>query len=205
MWPTGRASFAPSGTNFSVDPERVAAFLQDAAYLKMVPRTGWFLRGVPEAESVAEHAWGVALVTLVLAQGVEASIDREKALSTALLHDLPERVLSDIPAPAERYLPPGAKRRAEEAVLAEMLAVLPAADRLQSWWREFEDRSSPEGRLVRDADRLELLIQARLYEESRGSHLDEFWERMAEVEFYFPISQAIYQALVDARDEESDG
>lgn len=182
----------------------MAAFLQDAAYLKTVPRTGWFLRGVPEAESVAEHAWGVALVTLVLAQGVEDPIDQEKALSMALLHDLPERVLSDIPAPAERYFPPGAKRHAEEAVLAEMLAALPAAARLESWWREFEERSSPEGRLVRDADRLELLIQARLYEESRGSRLDDFWERMAGYEFHFSISQEIYEALANARDEESD-
>jgi putative hydrolase of HD superfamily len=187
-----------------VDPERIAAFLQDAAYLKAVPRTGWFMRGVPEAETVAEHTWGVALVTLVLAQGVEAPIDREKALSMALLHDLPERVLSDIPAPAERYFPPGAKRDAEEAILAEMLAVLPAAESLQAWWREFEDRSSLEGRLVRDADRLDLLIQARLYEESRGSRLDEFWDQMAEYEFYFPLAQAIYEAIVNRRDEDSD-
>lgn len=183
-----------------MDPKRVAAFLQDAAYLKSVPRTGWFLRGVPEAETVAEHTWGVALITLVLSQGVETPINREKALSMALLHDLPERVLSDIPAPAERYLPSGAKRRAEEAVLKEMLAVLPAADQLESWWQEFEDRSSPEGRLVRDADRLEMLVQARLYEESRGSRLDDFWERTAGHEFHFPIAQAIYEALVDTRD-----
>ena len=183
----------------------MAAFLQDAAYLKTIPRTGWFMRGVPEAESVAEHTWGVALVTLVLSQGVEVPIDREKALSMALLHDLPERVLSDIPSPAERYFPPGAKRNAEEAVLAEMLAALPAAQSLQTWWREFEDRSSPEGQLVSDADRIELLVQARLYEESRGSRLDDFWERMAGYEFHFPIAQAIYEALVDGRHEESNG
>jgi putative hydrolase of HD superfamily len=150
-------------------------------------------------ESVAEHSWGVALTTMILAEGIQQELDVKKALTIALLHDLPESVLSDIPSPGARYLPEGAKRSAEESALAELLDGLPDAAQLRKWWAEFEDGSSLEGQLVRDADRLEMLLQADLYEESRGCHLDEFWDNQETGGFYLPISQAVYSALVKVR------
>jgi putative hydrolase of HD superfamily len=182
-----------------VDPELALTFLQQSVLLKRIPRTGWLLRGVTDAESVADHSWGVALVALILLEGIDHPLDREKVLTIALLHDLPERVLSDIPSPAGRYFPPGVKRQAEEAVLAEMVAGLPTADRLLAWWREYEDGSSPEGRLVRDADRLDMLFQARHYEASGGARLEEFWETQRDQPFYYPLSQAIHRALCGGR------
>ena len=182
-----------------MDPDAVLGLLRQAARLKWVPRAGWLMRGVADPESVAEHAWGVALMALVLAEGVEEPLDRGKLLAIALIHDLPEAVLSDIPSPALRHLPARAKREAEEGGLSELLAPLPEARRLREWWREFEEGSSPEGRLVRDADRLEMLLQAALYEETRGAQLEEFWPSDQECSFFFSFSQAIYQALVRSR------
>ncbi|HIE38351.1 MAG TPA: HD domain-containing protein [Anaerolineae bacterium] len=182
-----------------MDPDAVLDFLRQTIRLKWVVRTGWMMRGVADPESVAEHAWGVALVALVLAEGVEEPLDREKLLTIALLHDLPEAVLSDIPMPALRHLPQGVKRRAEEEALARMLVPLPGARRLREWWQEYEEGSSPEGRLVRDADRLEMLLQAALYEETRGARLEEFWSASREFVFFFPLSQALYRALVQTR------
>src|SRR5512140_3852220 len=85
--------------------------------LKSVPRSGWVMHGVPEAESVADHTFGVAFVALALAQalGTDTPLDRGKLLSTALLHDLAESLTGDIPLPARRFLPEGAKRAAEHA------------------------------------------------------------------------------------------
>ncbi|HEY77472.1 MAG TPA: HD family hydrolase [Thermoflexia bacterium] len=182
-----------------MDPETALSFLHTALGLKRVPRTGWLLRGLTDVESVAEHAWGVALVVLTLAPGVDSPLDREKALIIALIHDLPERSLSDIPSPALAHLPPEVKREAEEAALAEMMQGLPDTPRLRAWWREFEEESTPEGRLVRDADRLEMLFQAYLYEEGRGVRLDDFWANQEGRPFHFSISQAVYEALVRAR------
>jgi putative hydrolase of HD superfamily len=184
-----------------LNPETTLTFLRQALVLKCVPRSGWTLRGVAAAESVAEHTWGTALVTLVLAEGAEESLDREKALTIALLHDLPERVLSDIPSPAMRYFPDGAKHQAEENALEELLSTLPDAARLREWWLEFENRTTPEGRLVRDADRLEMLLQALAYEESRGCRLDDFWETQEERPFHFAVAREVYQALVRSRAE----
>ncbi|MGD1995467.1 MAG: HD domain-containing protein [Anaerolineae bacterium] len=186
-----------------MSPEAALVFLREALCLKRVPRTGWLLRGLSDVESVAEHTWGVALAVLVLAKGVEESLDLEKALTIALLHDLPERVLSDIPSPAVRHLRPRAKRRAEVSILTEMLSAMPEADRLRDWWLEFEESSTLEGQLVRDADRLEMLLQAHLYEEGRGCRLEDFWENQEGKSFSFPFSQAVYEALVEARARES--
>lgn len=182
-----------------MSPETLLAFLRTALGLKRVPRTGWLLRGLVDVESVAEHTWGVALIVLALAPEVEGPLDREKALIIALVHDLPERSLSDIPSPALAHLPPEAKREAEEAALSEIVQGLPDGDRLRVWWREFEEGSTPEGRLVRDADRLEMLLQAYLYEESRGVRLDDFWANQEGRPFHFSTSQAVYEALVRAR------
>ena len=64
------------------------AYLLRAYRLKEQVRTGWTLRGVTPAESVADHAWGTALLCLLFAD--EAGVDRAEATEIALVHDLAE-------------------------------------------------------------------------------------------------------------------
>ncbi|MBN1179763.1 MAG: HD family hydrolase [Anaerolineae bacterium] len=182
-----------------MDTDTPLAFLQRALTLKNLPRTGWAMRGLNDVESVAEHTLGTTLVALTLMEYTDAPLDREKVLTIALLHDLPECILSDIPTPATRYFPPQTKQQAEDAIMAHVLSGLPNAAQFHAGWSEFEHRTSPEGRLVCDADRLDMLIQATAYEETRGCRLDEFWEHQAEQPFFFPAAQALYEALARSR------
>jgi hypothetical protein len=46
--------------------ESTLDFVQLTLQLKQTLRTGWVLRGVPRAESVADHSWHVALLSLFL-------------------------------------------------------------------------------------------------------------------------------------------
>lgn len=172
--------------------------------LKTTPRMGWVLRGVPEAESVAEHSYGVAFVALVLAEAALASgesdgFDRGKLLSMALLHDLAESVIGDLPLPAQRFFPAGVKGTAERAALVELLAGLPDSRRLLDIWAEYEEGSGPEARVVHDADRLDMLLQALVYMERTGNRaLAEFWDSpAAHAPFEFSVSQGVYAALRD--------
>jgi putative hydrolase of HD superfamily len=99
----------------------------------------------------------------------------------AVLHDLAESVIGDLPLPAQRFFPPGVKHAAEEAALADLLAPLPGGAQLVALWREYESRSVPEARLVREADRLETLLQAYVYEWRTGNRsLSEFWDTPSE-------------------------
>jgi putative hydrolase of HD superfamily len=183
-----------------MDATTALRVLLDAHRLKHVPRTGWVMRGVACAESVADHSYGVIFVSLVLAEMVEQPLDRGKLLTIALLHDLPESVISDLPTPATVHFPPGAKQRAEAKVLSALLRDVPDAGRWRAWWQEFEDGTSAEGRLVRDADRLDMLIQAYVYEQTTGNRwLEEFWPSPGESSFEFPAAQAVYGALAALR------
>ncbi|NLE77061.1 MAG: HD domain-containing protein [Chloroflexi bacterium] len=176
-------------------------FLMTANRLKLLQRQGWAMRGVPQPENVAAHSHGMALVALALAESCGQALDREKVLTMALLHDLAEATLTDIPEPAVRLLESGAKQRAEEQAMDQLLGGLPGGQRLRSLWQEFEEASSPEGRLVRDADRLELMLQAYAYEKAGQRSLDEFWETMAANHWNYPISETLFAGLCAWREQ----
>jgi putative hydrolase of HD superfamily len=62
-------------------------------------------------------------------------------------------------------------------------------------WQEFEESSSPEGRLVRDADKLEMMVQCLRYEQAGCRGLDEFWQAMDRREWHYPLSEELYARL----------
>jgi putative hydrolase of HD superfamily len=180
-------------------PERALDFLREVNRLKLVPRTGWLLRGVWPGESVADHSYGMAVTALVLADLVEEPVDRERLLVMALIHDLAETITGDVPYPAGRFFPEQAKTVAEEQVLGKMLDGLPIRDDYITLWREYKSGSSVEGRLVKDADRLERLIQAAAYERAGAADLDEFWEELGPDDFTFSASWQLVETLRSER------
>jgi len=191
-------------TDLAVETDAALELLLHANQLKRVPRTGWVMRGVVDAESVADHSFGVAFISLVMAELVEPSLDKAKVLTIALLHDLPESVLGDVPTPAAGHFPPGTKGRAELEVLSALLQSIPNMpnETWRDWWQEFEDGTSAEARLVRDADRLDMFIQAYVYEQTTGNRwLEEFWSSPASASFEFAAARALYEALRTLRQQ----
>ncbi len=172
----------------------ILVLLQHGNQLKRTARTGWAQRGIPQPESVAAHSYGVAFTALVLSQLVAVPIDAGKLLAMAVLHDLPEALTSDIPSPAWSYLPAGIKTEAERHAMTEVLGSTPAAATLMALWEELEAAETPEAKLLHDADRLELFLQAANYEEETGNRkLGEFWTK--EPLFHFPLSDLIFRAI----------
>jgi putative hydrolase of HD superfamily len=174
----------------------------ESATLKRMLRTGWATRGVDSVESVADHSYGVAWVALVLADalndaGTDPRLDRESVLIQAVLHDLGEVRLTDLPRSARELIPPEVKSQAEHRALHGLLAPLPAARRSEylAYWQEFEDRSTPEGRLVRDADKLEMMVQCLRYEMSGQRGLDEFWQAMDANAWAYDVCAQLYARL----------
>ena len=181
--------------------DRLCDLLLQAGRLKTTPRTGWVQRGVPRAESVADHSHGVALAALLLLdQAEEGTLDRARVLTMAVLHDLAESVTGDLSLGASRLLPPGAKAAAEGAAMDEVGRGLPFFAGWRAAWDEFEAQQTPEAQLVRDADRLDLLAQALVYERTTGTReLEEFWTFAPPGSFRLPVSRAIAAALAARR------
>ncbi len=52
----------------SEDLAAVGRFLYEAGTLKQTRRTGWWMAGVRDPESVAEHSWRTALIATIIAK-----------------------------------------------------------------------------------------------------------------------------------------
>ena len=181
-----------------LETELILATLLHGNQLKRTTRTGWVQRGVPDPENVAAHTFGVAFVTLILAPMLKEPIDLGTALALAILHDLPEGVTSDIPRPAWQYLPENSKVIAEHTIMKEIMGDLDEATRVLKLWAELQESITAEARLVHDADKIDLYLQALVYEQQTGNRmLEEFW--IAHPSYYFACSLSLYEAIRDRR------
>jgi putative hydrolase of HD superfamily len=180
-------------------------YLEQVNHLKLLPRTGWLLNGVRPCESVADHTCAVALLTLALAgevnldwvaEGLERPLDMGRMLALALLHDLAEAVLTDLPKRSAELIGRDLKHAAEADAMQFLLQDIAGGADYMALWREYDEASTPEARLVRDADKLELVHQALVYARAGNRNLDEFW---AGHRWHYRASGRLYDELVSNR------
>jgi len=154
--------------------------LLEAQTLDRVPRSGYVLRGVAEPESVSEHCWHVVFLVWVLGRQLvaeeapDAAFDLSRAMEIALVHDLAELRIGDLPRTAHRYFPEGAKKDAESAAMEEILAPLPPRSR--ELYAEYVAGDTAEARLVKACDKLQLMLKVSVYERWGAAGLAEFWD-----------------------------
>jgi putative hydrolases of HD superfamily len=158
--------------------------------LKRVPRTGWLDRGVPAAaaESVADHSYLTALIAWIHALD-DPELDADRVLKLAMIHDLAEAIVGDAPPYEPHEVPDradaaahraffsvrhvrtpenrAAKQQAEAAAFAHLAGLLPPIARVEftALWKEYETRSTPEARFVKEVDTLEAYLESRHYAE----------------------------------------
>jgi putative hydrolase of HD superfamily len=169
--------------------------------LKEVPRMGWVVRGVRDGESVADHTFGVALLTLLL--GPSEGVDVGRALRIAVVHDIAESVLGDIPTPAAKLMGETGKELAEEAILSKLLNGHDTRAEIEELWKEFRDRTTREGRFVRAVDKLEMFIQAFQYEREGNRRLWRFWTWDDNLkDLGFPEVEKIFEELLKLREQD---
>jgi putative hydrolases of HD superfamily len=181
-----------------MNTDRLLNLLLDGNQLKRTTRTGWAQRGVAQPESVAAHSFGVVFIALVLADLIDQTVDLAAVLAMAALHDLPEGLTTDIPTPAWRFLPDGAKETAERRAMTMILDQTPVQDRFTAWWEQMRQNETLEARLVHDADKLDQCLQAYLYEKQTGNRqLEEFWAKP--YDFHFTQAQNLYDHLRQIR------
>jgi putative hydrolase of HD superfamily len=167
--------------------------------LKLLPRTGWLQRGLTNVESIAEHSFSLATLTLFVSDHIP-NLDRGKLLSIALIHDMAEALVGDLPFSARRLFGVQAKQEAERKGMLELLQGLPQADTYIALWDEYTNGTSREARLVKQLDKVEMLSQALAYERTGSRVMGEFWEDVDEVTSgEFPIVTDIINHLVAER------
>ncbi len=145
------------------------------AHLKHLFRQGWLQHGIPRerCESVAEHSFGVALLSLMLADASYPELNVEKVLRLALLHDFGEIYAGDL-TPQHNVSVQEKAQRERQAIMRVFQNFPNGQDYLETW-EDYEHGSSPEARLVRQVDRLEMGLQAAVYEREGFAGLEGFY------------------------------
>jgi putative hydrolase of HD superfamily len=145
----------------------------EAGMLKRSPRSGWLVAGVPQPESVADHSFRCALIAYVIA--VLEDVEPEKVMAMALFHDLHETRITDLHKMAKKYLD---TYSAEGKIFERQTAELPASlkNRLRALRNEDRAQKSLAAKIVRDADILECLIQAKEYHENGLKSVKPFFK-----------------------------
>ncbi|NIN53649.1 MAG: HD domain-containing protein [Nitrososphaeria archaeon] len=136
-------------------------FLKIAGRLKVVSRSGWAQRGIKDPESVADHIYRTAILSIITAR--LTGLDELKMLEMVLIHDLSEALLGDL-TPQQKREDKEIGRR-EDAAMDSLLGLLPQrlAKNWNAIWGEYKSGSSREAKIVRQLDQLEMALQATEY------------------------------------------
>ncbi|MEC3982470.1 HD domain-containing protein [Amycolatopsis sp. H20-H5] len=150
----------------------LAAFGYELGLLKRIRRTGWWHAGVRDPESVAEHTMRSAQLAALIA--TEEGANPERAAFLALWHDTQETRTGDLPHTATKYL----NKPEPREITADQTAELPEGSReaVRAAVDEYESKESPESLCARDADKLEMLLQAVEYRDIGVQRVDGWIE-----------------------------
>jgi putative hydrolase of HD superfamily len=156
----------------SDDVRDITAFLYEIGQLKRYPRTGWLTAGVASPESVADHSHRASVIAAAIA-AMEGA-DPQRAAFLAIWHDTQETRTTDLSHLTKKYVTP----TPNEIVTSAQVSHLPAAlaDVIRGAVAEYEARASHEARCARDADKIELLLQAREYADQGHPGLRPFMD-----------------------------
>ncbi|XP_048063465.1 HD domain-containing protein 2 isoform X1 [Megalobrama amblycephala] len=177
--------------------DNMLQFMKLVGQLKRVPRTGWVYRNIKQPESVSDHMYRMSMMALTIR---DIRVNKERCMKLALVHDLAECIVGDI-APADN-VSKAEKHRREKEAMVHITGLLDDGLRkeIYSLWEEYENQSSPEAKLVKELDQLEMIIQAHEYEELEGKpgRLQEFFTS-TEGRFHHPEVLGLVKSLNEER------
>ena len=150
------------------EPAALAAFGYELGLLKRIRRAGWWHAGVRDPESIAEHSMRAAQLAALIA--AEEGANPERAAFLALWHDTQETRTGDLPHTATKYLDKPEPRQ----ITADQTSGLPdrSRDVVRAAVDEYETKQSPEALCAKDADKLEMLLQAVEYRDIGVQRVD---------------------------------
>jgi putative hydrolase of HD superfamily len=144
----------PNGVNAAVN------FFAEAGLLKRIKRSGWWVAGIEDPESVAEHCFRTAVMGYFIAH-LEGA-DEARVMAMALFNDIHESRINDLHKMGHYYID---FKDAERKVFRDQVKMMPPSVRrdLENIRREYEQQKTKESLIARDADILECLQQAKEY------------------------------------------
>jgi putative hydrolase of HD superfamily len=137
--------------------EKQFDFIKEIDKEKFIGRQTYLSDG-ERKENDAEHAWHMAIMTVLLSEYANEEIDVLKTVTMLLIHDLVEIDAGDTYAYDEEAAK--TKDRREKAAADRLFSLLPEdqGKKLRSLWEEFEERKTPEAKFARTMDNIQPLM-----------------------------------------------
>jgi putative hydrolase of HD superfamily len=166
------------------------SFLHKYGRLKRVPRTGWLLHGVSysDVESVGDHTLRTTIIAMILGRLLKTNnqeVNIVKILEMALLHDLAETMILDFDKKISSQVGEEFKNKVETIAEKMILQDLPVELRKHyiHLLEDFHQKNSVEARIVKSADKLEMILQALEYKSQYSNEiLNDFYTDIYDIE-----------------------
>lgn len=120
-------------------------------------------------ESVAEHVYGVCMLAIALDSEYNFNIDIKKSILMLAIHELEECYIGDL-TPFDNITREEKIEKGEQAV-AEILNGLVKKEDYLNLTKEYNAKKTNEAIFAANCDKLEMLLQMKLYEENGYSNL----------------------------------
>eukprot|EP01114_Cavostelium_apophysatum_P003742 TRINITY_DN13871_c1_g1_i1.p1 TRINITY_DN13871_c1_g1~~TRINITY_DN13871_c1_g1_i1.p1 ORF type:complete len:197 (-),score=26.40 TRINITY_DN13871_c1_g1_i1:98-688(-) len=158
----------------SIPASSVLDFLKIIGRLKTEKRTGWINHSLKLPESISDHMYRMSVMSFLIPKDIK--VDRDRCMKIALVHDMAEALVGDITP--YQGVSKEEKHKLENEAMAKIKSTLPGpiGDEIYSLWKEYEMALSEEAKIVKDFDKLEMLIQAHEYEQEQGVNLEPFFQ-----------------------------
>ena len=171
-------------------------FFKTAINLKKINRQGWIDKlSIPNPESVADHSYSMAIMGMIISD--LENYNSEKIIKMILLHDLAESKIGDY-TPGQIDLEK--KNEIENTAFLKILEDLPNSlkSQYQNIWKEYRENISPESKMVHQIDKLEMVLQAKTYQDEGHSkeQLESFYES-AKKEIVNPKLKELFRNIIE--------
>ncbi len=149
-------------------------FFAEAGLLKKIKRSGWWVAGIKDPESVAEHSFRCAVMAYYIAH--MEGVDPYRVVLMALFNDIHEARINDLHKMGHYYID---FKEAEKKVFKDQIENLDKSVKreMKSFRYEYDGQETPESLIARDADILECLIQAKEYYDNGHLQAKKFFQK----------------------------
>lgn len=163
--------------------------------LKELYRRGWINHGIPKdvCESVGEHILSTTLLSLIVCDYAYSYLDREKIMMMSLLHDVGEIYTGDIIP--DDGIPSKKKVNLERDSFLKVIRHLPNAEEYYNLWEEYILLKSPEAIFVNQIDKLDMALQALIYQKHLGVEMNDFF-KSAQNKIHDPLLLRFLEIIV---------
>ena len=159
---------------------RLFEFFREIDKEKFIQRQT-YLTDAERKENDAEHAWHMAIMTILLSEYANEKIDVLKTVTMLLIHDIVEIDAGDTYAYDEEAKK--TQKQREEKAADRIYGLLPQdlQEKMCALWEEFEAQKTPEARFARTMDNIQpLMLNAATDGKAwveHGVHLEQILQR----------------------------